>query len=112
MDETLEKFMQYVPKKGAEGAHATNGMGAANEDERSLMREVRTWFGLLVLEHMYAHCFYLSMCCFNNLSNRTKILRRRRETSRHSIDGGCSSMSDSTQSSMHYCFGLATVCSD
>lgn len=57
MDEALEKFMQYVPTKGAKGAHVTHGTETENEDEHSLMREVRTWFGLLVLEHMYAHCF-------------------------------------------------------
>ena len=58
MDEAFDRLMQYVPMKRAEEGHAILGTRTEDEDERSSMREARTWFGLLVLEHMYAHCLY------------------------------------------------------
>lgn len=48
MDEAFEKLIQRLAMRETDVDHDL-------EKERSLMRESRTWFGLLVLEHM---CVY------------------------------------------------------
>lgn len=48
LDGAFEKLIQRLAMRETDACHDL-------EEERSLMRESRTWFGLLVLEHM---CVY------------------------------------------------------
>jgi hypothetical protein len=49
LDEAFEELTQRMSMKEVDDLHGTSG---STEEERSLMRKSRTWFGLLVLEHM------------------------------------------------------------
>lgn len=53
LDEAFEELIQRLTMKGIEGISESHM--ATDEEDRSLMRKSRTWFGLLVLDHMYAH---------------------------------------------------------
>lgn len=57
IDKAFEKLTRLLAMKGRPETrnHYYEGL---DEEERVLMREVRTWFGLMVLEHMYV-CFPL-----------------------------------------------------
>jgi hypothetical protein len=49
LDEAFEELTQRMSMKEVDDLHGTSG---STEEEGSLMRKSRTWFGLLVLEHM------------------------------------------------------------
>ncbi|GAQ11143.1 uncharacterized transporter C417.10 [Aspergillus lentulus] len=50
LDEAFEELTQLMSMKEVEDLHGTSG---STEEERGLMRKSRTWFGLLVLEHIF-----------------------------------------------------------
>ncbi|GFF29506.1 uncharacterized transporter C417.10 [Aspergillus udagawae] len=50
LDEAFEELTQRMSMKEVEDLHGTSG---STEEERDLMRKSRTWFGLLVLEHIF-----------------------------------------------------------
>ncbi|RHZ61917.1 MFS transporter [Aspergillus thermomutatus] len=50
LDEAFEELTQRMTMKEVEDFHGTTGL---TEEERGLMRKSRTWFGLLVLEHIF-----------------------------------------------------------
>lgn len=50
MDKAFEKIVQRFAMRETNVYHGP-------EEDRSLMRESRTWFGLLVLEHMCVYQF-------------------------------------------------------
>jgi len=52
MDEAFEKLIQRLAMRETGVCHDL-------KEERSLIRESRTWFGLLILEHM---CVYRFLC--------------------------------------------------
>jgi hypothetical protein len=50
LDEAFEELIQCLTMKEIEGIPDVTR--ATDEEERSLMRKSRTWFGLLILDHM------------------------------------------------------------
>jgi hypothetical protein len=50
LDEAFEELTQHLTMKDFDGG---SGVSSLVDDENALMRKSRTWFGLLVLEHMY-----------------------------------------------------------
>lgn len=50
LDEAFEELIQRLTMDEIEG---TPELHMTTDEERSLMRKSRTWFGLLVLDHMY-----------------------------------------------------------
>lgn len=62
MDAAFENLTQRLVM--SETAEAYNCCcPAITEEERSLVRESRTWFGLLVLEHMYVSSLTTMLVC-------------------------------------------------
>jgi hypothetical protein len=53
LDEAFEELTHQLTMKDVEGTPDIPGW---IEEENVLMRKSRTWFGLLVLEHMYVAC--------------------------------------------------------
>ncbi|BCS10213.1 hypothetical protein ALUC_31030S [Aspergillus luchuensis] len=51
LDEAFEELIQRLTMKETEGAHDMTAV-LVDDEERTLMRKSRTWFGLLVLDHM------------------------------------------------------------
>lgn len=51
LDEAFEELIQRLTMKETEGIHDMSGV-VVDDEERALMRKSRTWFGLLVLDHM------------------------------------------------------------
>ncbi|KAL2822407.1 C6 zinc finger domain protein [Aspergillus granulosus] len=51
LDEAFEELTQHLTMKDVEGGSSTSSM---MKDENALMRKSRTWFGLLVLEHIFS----------------------------------------------------------
>ncbi|KAE8136011.1 hypothetical protein BDV38DRAFT_272298 [Aspergillus pseudotamarii] len=51
LDEAFEELIQRLTMKGIEGISESHM--ATDEEDRSLMRKSRTWFGLLVLDHIF-----------------------------------------------------------
>lgn len=57
MDEAFGKLTRLLVMKGRLETHNHYHEGLDEEErERVLLREARTWFGLMVLDHMYV-CF-------------------------------------------------------
>lgn len=54
LDESFNKLTQHMLMTEVQNTNETHETGSENEESRLLVRECRTWFGLLVLEHMYA----------------------------------------------------------
>ncbi|GLA29382.1 hypothetical protein AnigIFM63326_007283 [Aspergillus niger] len=51
LDEAFEELIQRLTMKETEGIHDMSCV-VVDDEERALMRKSRTWFGLLVLDHM------------------------------------------------------------
>lgn len=58
LPEAFEDLTQRISMRNDD--EGSNSAGTDLEEERHLMRKSRTWFGLLVLEHMYNAVFCLS----------------------------------------------------
>ncbi|KAL3261885.1 hypothetical protein ABHI18_003309 [Aspergillus niger] len=52
LDEAFEELIQRLTMKETEGIHDMSGV-VIDDEERALMRKSRTWFGLLVLDHIF-----------------------------------------------------------
>ncbi|EHA19155.1 hypothetical protein ASPNIDRAFT_187778 [Aspergillus niger ATCC 1015] len=52
LDEAFEELIQRLTMKETEGIHDMSGV-VVDDEERALMRKSRTWFGLLVLDHIF-----------------------------------------------------------
>lgn len=63
MDAAFENLTQRLVMKETTEAYNCCCPEAITEEERSLVRESRTWFGLLVLEHMYASSVSTMLVC-------------------------------------------------
>lgn len=51
LDEAFEELIQRLTMKETEQVHDMTGV-LVDDEERTLMRKSRIWFGLLVLDHM------------------------------------------------------------
>jgi hypothetical protein len=63
LDEAFEELTQHLTMKDFDGG---SGVSSLVDDENALMRKSRTWFGLLVLEHMYAVSYNPGIYCRSN----------------------------------------------
>ncbi|GAQ44435.1 C6 zinc finger domain protein [Aspergillus niger] len=52
LDEAFEELIQRLTMKETEGVYDMTGV-LIDDEERTLMRKSRTWFGLLVLDHIF-----------------------------------------------------------
>ncbi|RAK88129.1 C6 zinc finger domain protein [Aspergillus costaricaensis CBS 115574] len=52
LDEAFEELIQRLTMKETEGVYDMTGV-VVDDEERTLMRKSRTWFGLLVLDHIF-----------------------------------------------------------
>lgn len=61
LDEAFEELIQRLTMRETEGVPDISA--AIDDEERALMRKSRTWFGLLVLDHMWVlHSARIDSC--------------------------------------------------
>lgn len=73
MDAAFENLTQRLVMKETAEAYHCCCPEAVTDEERSLVRESRTWFGLLVLEHMYGMLDPCLLCLCSNMSSRFRF---------------------------------------
>jgi hypothetical protein len=106
LDEAFEELTQHLTMKDFDGG---SGVSSLVDDENALMRKSRTWFGLLVLEHMYANSPQVQPGYSFCWTDYSQIQPRRWETTGHPDDGKLAAVSQAARSPVIDRFGSPLV---